>query len=89
MDMKYTGNTLNAQVIESWINDTLADAENLDIPGVILKPSHKEPLERYYVNRLLLQQRKVKPELIDRIYRGLFVYSIGFYEMINKSLESA
>ena len=52
--MKYTGNTLNAQVIESWINDTLADAENLDIPGVILKPSHKEPLERYYVNRLLL-----------------------------------
>ena len=27
--------------------------------------------------------------MIDRIYRGLFVYSIGFYEMLNKALASA
>ena len=27
--------------------------------------------------------------MIDRIYRGLFVYSIGFYEMLNKSLSHA
>ena len=26
---------------------------------------------------------------IDRIYRGLFVYSIGFYEMLNKALSHA
>ena len=89
MDMKYTGNTLNARVIESWINDTLADAENLDIPGVILKPSHKAPLQRYFVDRLYLVDKNVKPEMVDRIYRGLFVYSIGFYEMINKTLANA
>ena len=30
------------------------------------------------------------PEVeIDRIYRGLFVYSIGFYEMIHKCLTHA
>lgn len=25
--------------------------------------------------------------MIDRIYRSLFVYSVGFYELIKKSLE--
>ena len=27
--------------------------------------------------------------MVDRIYRGLFVYSIGFYEMVNKTLSNA
>ena len=27
--------------------------------------------------------------VVDRIYRGLFVYSIGFYEMLHKSLDHA
>ena len=38
MQMKNTGTVLNARVIETWINETLADAEHLDIPGVICKP---------------------------------------------------
>ena len=41
MTMKNTGNVLNARVIETWINETLTDAEHLDIPGVILKPTQK------------------------------------------------
>mmetsp|Transcript_5036 Transcript_5036/g.6172 ORF Transcript_5036/g.6172 Transcript_5036/m.6172 type:complete len:103 (-) Transcript_5036:1460-1768(-) len=41
MQMRNTGNVLNARVIETWINETLADAEHLDIPGVILKPTQK------------------------------------------------
>ena len=44
MSMKNTGNVLNARVIETWINETLSDAEHLDIPGVILKPGQKQPL---------------------------------------------
>ena len=39
MTMRNTGNVLNARVLETWINETLADAEHLDIPGVVLKPS--------------------------------------------------
>ena len=38
MSMRQTGNVLNARVIETWINETLSDAEHLDIPGVVLKP---------------------------------------------------
>lgn len=48
---------LNAKVIESWINETLKDAEHLDIPGVVLKPEHKNPVSRYQIDRLSLTVR--------------------------------
>lgn len=38
---------MNPKVLETWINETLKDAEHLDIPGVILKPEHKDPISRY------------------------------------------
>lgn len=78
---------LNPKVIETWINDTLLDAEHLDIPGVILKPEHKNPIARYQIDRLGLNNCGVSNESVDRIYRGLFVYSIGFYEMLQKCLQ--
>lgn len=87
--MNFTGKPLKAGVIETWINDTLTDAENLDIPGVVLKPTHKKPLQRYFIDRLALVDKNVRPEMVDRIYQGLFVYSIGFYEMMNNTLNNA
>ena len=41
ISMKQTGKVLSARVIETLINETLGDAEHLEIPGVVLKPSHK------------------------------------------------
>jgi hypothetical protein len=35
---------MGAKVLETWINDTLSEASYLDIPGVLLKPEHKEPI---------------------------------------------
>jgi hypothetical protein len=45
---------LNPKVIETWINETLLDAEHLDIPGIVLKPEHKNPISRYNIDRLTL-----------------------------------
>lgn len=45
---------LNPKVIETWINETLFDAEHLDIPGILLKPDHKNPISRYLIDRLTL-----------------------------------
>ena len=42
---------LSSKVIETWINETLADATHLDIPGILLKPENKKPLERYGICR--------------------------------------
>ena len=51
LSMRHTGTNLNARVIETWINETLSDAEHLDIPGVVVKPRHKNPLSRYSIDR--------------------------------------
>jgi hypothetical protein len=41
-------------VVEAWINETLKDAEHLEIPGIIVKPVHKVPLSRYKIDKLYL-----------------------------------
>jgi hypothetical protein len=78
---------MNPKVLETWINETLQDAEHLDIPGVILKPEHKNPISRYGIDRLSLTNAGIPNELVDRIFRALFVYSIGFYELMKRALE--
>lgn len=68
--------------MESWIDDTLQEAEHFDIPGVIVKPKQKKPITRYGIDRLTLSKGGISDEMIDRIYRSLFVYSVGFHELI-------
>lgn len=74
-------------MLETWINETLTDAEHLDIPGVILKPESKNPIQRYGIDRHFLQKEGIPGESIDRIYRAMFVYSVGWYELLKKCLE--
>ena len=75
---------ITSKVMETWINETLTDAEHLDIPGCILQPEHKNPITRYGIDRIEMDNCGVPKEFVDRIYRCLFVYSLGFYEMIKK-----
>jgi hypothetical protein len=89
MQMKNTGAILNSRVIETRINETLKDAEHLDIPGVIVKPAQKLPMNRYSIDRLQLHTAGTPIEMIERLYSGLFVYSIGFYEMVLKCVPHA
>lgn len=77
---------MNPMVLETWINETLQDAEHLDIPGCILKPDNQQPVSRYGINRSDLLDAGMDHETVDRIYRALFVYSVGFYELIKKCL---
>lgn len=78
---------MSPKVLETWINETLNDAEHLDIPGVILKPEHKNPISRYGIDRISFSAQGIPTETVDRVYRALFVYSVGFYELIKRCLE--
>lgn len=84
---KKEGVKMSPKVLETWINETLQDAEHLDIPGVILKPESQNPMARYGIERMSLNDAGLTNEFVDRIYRALFVYSVGFYELIKKCLE--
>ena len=75
------------KVMETWLNETLNEAEHLDIPGVILRPEHKNPISRYGIDRIELTNLGIPNDFVNRIYRCLFVYSVGFYEMINRVIE--
>ena len=77
---------MNPKIIECWINETLSDAEHLNIPGVLLKPESKDPMARYGIDKLTLTNAGVPIDVIERIFRALFVYSIGFYELMDKLL---
>lgn len=85
---KITQTKLSSRVIETWLNETLTDAGHLEIPGVLLKPESKKPLERYNIgkNQLLQPNCAISLDSSDRIYRALFVYSLGFYEMLSREL---
>lgn len=78
---------MSPKVLETWINETLTDAEHLDIPGVILKPEHKNPISRYGIDRISFSAEGIPTETVDRVYRALFVYSVGFYELVKRCLE--
>ena len=80
---------MNGMVIERWLNDTLSEAEHLEIPGVLVKPEHKKPVSRYCIDRVTFGALGIPSEFVDRVYRALFVYSVGFYELIHKIFDHA
>ena len=73
--------------METWLNETLSEAEHLDIPGTILKPEHKNPVTRYGIGRMELIGHGLPNDTVDRVYRCLFVYSIGFFNLIQKVIS--
>ncbi|OMJ72882.1 hypothetical protein SteCoe_28574 [Stentor coeruleus] len=78
---------LNSRVLETWINNTIADAASLNLPHQVIKEDCKQPLMRYGIDRTTLLKSGLQPADIDRLYRSLFVYSIGFYQLMQKVLE--
>lgn len=79
---------MSNRALETWINETLTDAYHLEIPGVLTKPEHKLPIHRYGIDRNNLVNSGISTEEVDRIYRSLFVYSVGFFEMLKKILST-
>lgn len=79
---------LNTKIIEKWINQTMLDCENLSIPSIVLKPEHKDPINRYGISRNILNNAGVSNKGVDRVYRSLFVHSVGFYDMLKTDLNN-
>eukprot|EP00347_Sterkiella_histriomuscorum_P019598 403341020 len=88
---KMTNKKISARFIEQWLNETLKECEDLDIPGSLSKPEHKLPLSRYSMDRMYLTNIGIPLHQVNRIYQSLFVYSVGFYALLDdctKNLEN-
>ena len=77
--------------MEIWLNETMETAEartndEIGLSPEIVRAEKKKPLNRFGVDRMTLNKAGITNESIDRIYRSLFVYSVGFYEMLKSAL---
>lgn len=57
-------------------------ATESNIPTVIIKSESRLPVVRYGIDRNTLSVAGLPTNSVDRIYRCLFVYSVGFFEML-------
>lgn len=78
---------LNSRILETWINNTISDATFVNLPNQIIKQESNSHLMRYGIDRTALLKAGLQAEDIDRLYRSLFVYSIGFYQLIQTILK--
>lgn len=78
---------LNPRILETWLNNTVADAEEFELPSSVLKHENKQPLARFGIDRSSLLNSGLPSLEVDRLYQSLFVHSIGFYQLILKVLE--
>ena len=75
--------------MEQWLNSTLDEAANMEIPGCLLNPDNILPLARYNISKDELVSEGIHTDMVDSIYRALFSHSFGFYQMIENYLKSS
>eukprot|EP00347_Sterkiella_histriomuscorum_P005529 403356266 len=81
--------SVDHRIIEQWLNDTLSDAEHYKLPGVILKVDHQNPITRYGIDRMTLTNAGIPNEEVNHLYRAMFVYSVGFFNLIRDITEKS
>ena len=75
---------INPKVMEVWLNDILSEAQDLGLKSCFLKHDKQKPINLYGIDRQSLGKHGLNTELVNRVYRGLFVYSVGFFELLKK-----
>lgn len=71
--------TNKSAAIENWIVDTLL---------LHYKDTHRSQiLDNLGISKPLLRAKSIPPENVERIFAGLFVYSKGFNELLNQTLD--
>jgi len=82
-----SGLIVNPKVMEVWLNNILAEAQELGLKTAYMKPDKTKPISQFGIDRQTLAKHGLNMEQTNRIYRGLFVYSVGFFELIKKSAD--
>ena len=73
--------------MESWLNETLTDCQDQEIPGIIGKPQHVLPLSRYGIDRITLSILGLPEDQVNRLYHSLFVYTVGYFEVVRSIVK--
>jgi len=84
-DVELPNKPVSDSAIEKWINTTLEGAECL----TMLHPETKSPLARFEIDKSSLSKDGLNKELIFRVYRALYVYSMGYNALMQSVVNSS
>lgn len=75
---------LGPMLLETWLNDVLMARAPDDQPLDMLHaaPVTKHGLRTFGIDREALQGAGVPGGAVDRLYRGMYVYSVGFSDLL-------
>ena len=66
----------------------MSEAEEYKIPGIIMKTdSQKNPVAKYGIDRMTLTNAGLPNEEVNHLYRGMYVYSVGFFNLVKEILN--
>ena len=82
---------MNNEIMEQWIDKCLEKDKDV-LKEVSLHKFSKHDLrkatQKYGVSKNKLHGMGMNPDYIERIQRGLFVHSMGFYELVREASKT-
>lgn len=83
-NQEHQTSSVKVEVVETWLNETLREAEYFGLPSSFKKRQQgaSKALYDYAIDRMSLQKAGIPHEVIDKTYRSLFVNSLGFFNAI-------
>ena len=79
-------NTPNVRGIEKWLNDLLIEYCHEEVFEASI---HNPALNKFQIDRNCLISKGISHLNIDRVYRSMFVYSIGFNNLLEEICVSS
>lgn len=81
---------IDVEVLENWLNETLTQAEFYGIPWTYQnkQKSNQKSMYDYYIDRITLNTAGITNEQCDKLYRALFVNTIGFFGTIKELVSN-
>ena len=85
---KKPGKNFDVNVLETWINETLREAEYFGIPGVLQKHrvgegsgagGRQSKSMEYGIDRLTLNNTGISNDSIDKLYRSFYITTVGLF----------
>jgi len=79
---------ISSDVVTQWIKDTLEDASYFRIPGTVMNPEKRNILQLYKIDKETLSVNGIPEDSIRRLYKCMFIYSIGFNELLKSLMDN-
>jgi hypothetical protein len=93
---KKAGKNFDVNVLETWINETLREAEYFGIPGVLKRDrigegsgagGRQSKSMEYGIDRLTLNNTGISNESIDKLYRSFYITSVGLFTQMKNLIN--